>query len=231
MINVYLDLETGPTRDPELINEIAAGVTAPAQYKKPESIEAWMAENGARAKDEAIAKTALDGTYGELLCIGYAIEDRRARVVWRGSQREGTLLRRFARQLLADLGSHELTGSVRWIGHNVIDFDLPFMFKRAVINGVDLPFMVTDGDFRRIAFDTMRAWAGYRGYVKQTELERALGIRRKDEIDGSMVATATPQQVIAHCRQDVQNVRKIHLRLERAVNRAPRIPHTETVAA
>lgn len=219
MINVFLDIETAPTTDAALIAEIEAGVTAPAQYKKPESIEAWMAENGAKAKAEAVGRTALDGTFGELLCIGYAVEDRRARVVWRGAHREGTLLRRFARQLMADLNEQGLTGTVRWVGHNVTDFDLPFLFKRSVVCGVATPFLVADGDFRRISYDTMRAWAGWKGYVKQTDLERALGIAREDEIDGSQVATARPEQVIRHCRQDVQNVRKIYKRLQGGVNR------------
>ena len=48
MMNIYLDIETIPSQDPALLAKFRGEVTAPATYKKPESIAEWLAENADR---------------------------------------------------------------------------------------------------------------------------------------------------------------------------------------
>lgn len=55
-MNIYLDIETLPTTDQEIIAEIEAGIKAPANYSKPETIAKWMEENKEKAVKEAVHK-------------------------------------------------------------------------------------------------------------------------------------------------------------------------------
>ena len=50
-------------------------VDAPANYKDPEKITAYVAEKTAAAKAAALEKAALDPDYGKILSIGYAFSD------------------------------------------------------------------------------------------------------------------------------------------------------------
>lgn len=72
---LYLDIETIPCSDPEFIAQVEAGIAAPAQHKKPESIAEWMAANKEQAVKDAVAKTSFDGLYGSIACICYAFDD------------------------------------------------------------------------------------------------------------------------------------------------------------
>ena len=66
---IFLDIETLPTNDSAVIQELKAGITAPGQFKKPESIQQWLAENGEQALQDAVRKTSLDGMYGRICCM------------------------------------------------------------------------------------------------------------------------------------------------------------------
>ena len=42
---IFFDIETLQTNDESVIEELRSTIEPPAQYKKPESIDKWMAEN------------------------------------------------------------------------------------------------------------------------------------------------------------------------------------------
>ena len=42
MKTIFFDIETIPSQLPGIRDELASAVTAPAQYKKPESIAEWL---------------------------------------------------------------------------------------------------------------------------------------------------------------------------------------------
>jgi hypothetical protein len=50
-------------------------VKAPGNIKKAETIEAWERDEKPAAVLEAVRKTGLDGTYGRICCIGFAVDD------------------------------------------------------------------------------------------------------------------------------------------------------------
>ena len=79
MNTVYLDIETIPCQSPEYREEVRANITAPAQYKKPESIAEWIEKNGDAAADEIVAKTSFDPAHGHICTIGFAIGDGEVR--------------------------------------------------------------------------------------------------------------------------------------------------------
>ena len=106
-----------------------------------------------------------------------------------------------------------------FIGHYIAKFDLPFIWKRSVINSVKTCEGVKWNDARHgvNCYDTMTAWAGYGNSISADNLSNILGLKGKTEgMDGSMVYDTwqtDPQKVIEYCHDDVDMVRRIHERL------------------
>lgn len=217
MNNVYLDIETIPNQSPDYREEVRATITAPGQYKKPESIQQWIADNGDAATDEIIGKTSFDPARGHICCIGFAIGDGPALALSIGGSIDNEA------SILAELFDGLPTqGQNRFIGHYISGFDLRFILCRAVVLGVKLPPSVTfPRDIKPWGdnvFDTMVAWAGPRDRISQDNLCKALGLDGKGDFDGSMVAEAWANgehaKILNYCRSDVETVRAIHQRFE-----------------
>ena len=105
-----------------------------------------------------------------------------------------------------------------FVGHNLAKFDLPFIWKRSVINDVACCAGVKWVDARHGSncFDSMLAWAGFGNRISMDNLAKLLGIKGKGDIDGSMVYDTwqtNPQKVIHYCHADVEMVKSIHERL------------------
>lgn len=224
-IEIFIDIETLPTSRKDIQERATAEVAPPANYKSPEAISKWWAEYGEAQKLEAITSTSLNGTWGEVLCIGLAIDDQPAEVFCR-AQTEADLLNTFKLMLDSKCRRAIKSGSLWessavYIGHNLQDFDLRFLWQRSRICGVPFPFSFPIGKphYNRgpYIYDTMKEWAGYGKRVKQTDLELAFGIERTDTITGADVFgmwVAGQMDVIKnHCLQDVENLRKIYRRM------------------
>jgi len=170
-MNLYLDIETIGTSDPAVIERVTANIKPPANYKKPEAIEKWWAEEGEAAKAEAIQKTAFDGTYGKIVCIGYAFDDRGAVTVCGGE--EEALISCFYDDVAKGAGGRH----INIVGHNVVNFDLKFLWQRSVVLGIKPPpcinFKVKPWD----SADTMTMWSAEKR-ISLGNLCAALGIRR-----------------------------------------------------
>ena len=216
--NIYFDIETIPTQSEHLKNHIQTNLTPPANYKKQETIDAWIEEN----RDLAYRKTALNGGFGQIVCIGYAINNNDVRTIyfddWATS--EGDILKTFFNELIecyrpsADITPH-------FIGHNIENFDLRFIYQRAIVLGIKPPSFLplNSKSYNNMhIFDTMTEWAGKRNYVSLNEVCLSLGIPTKgDEIDGSkvwdFVQEGSLKQVAEYCADDVEKVRAIHKRM------------------
>lgn len=216
--NIYFDIETIPTQSEHIKNHIQTNLTPPASYKKQETIDAWIEEN----RDLAYRKTALNGGFGQIVCIGYAINNNDVRTIyfddWATSERE--ILKTFFNELIecyrpsADITPH-------FIGHNIENFDLRFIYQRAIVLGIKPPSFLplnSKSYNNMYIFDTMTEWAGKRNYVSLNEVCLSLGIPTKgDEIDGSkvwdFVQAGELKRVAEYCADDVEKVRAIHKRM------------------
>lgn len=219
MIDIFLDIETIPSQSPEYRAKVRQTIKAPAQYKKQDSIDAWMAENAESATDEAIAKTSFDPSAGHICCIGWAVGDAPSQYYdMQRVEDEATMLDGFFYNVREAAGVH----MVRWIGHYISGFDLRFLINRAIALGVKLPSsMILPRDIKPWSdqvFDTMTAWAGNKDRISQDNLARALGLEGKGDFDGSMVAKAWADgqhsKIAEYCRNDVETVRSIYRRFE-----------------
>jgi hypothetical protein len=78
------------------------------------------------------------------------------------------------------------------VGHNIIGFDLPFIFQRCLVHGMQVKPFVNLGEYTvRGVFDTMRHWwlGDRRSRVSLDDIAWALGIEssKTSEVEGSKV--------------------------------------------
>lgn len=223
MIELFLDIETIPCSRADIQARCVADVAPPGNYKKQETIDQWWLTEGEAKKAEAIARTALDGTWGEIICIGLAINDEPAEVFGRALT-EADLLNTFGLMLDSKCKKADRTDEMwhivaRWIGHNIVDFDLRFLWQRSKLLGVKLPFNLPMQKFDSHVFDTMKEWAGYRNHISQKDLELAFGLTRHDPLamGGADVFQAYQEgrieDIKEHCRIDIENLRSIYKRM------------------
>lgn len=218
---IFLDIETLPPSTGGHFERIKAGVSAPANYKKPESIAEWMAANGDAVAREQFQRLALDGLYGEVCVVAFAVGD--GPPTHRSSH--GADEQAMLRSIFADIDAQATTGPSPYahkltvVGHNVGDFDLRFLMQRAVRYEIPVPaslrsaFDPEKGRYNII--DTMKTWGGFKGYVKLKDLSRELCGDTSIDIDGADVARVwqtDPALVAHHCVEDVKRVRELYRR-------------------
>lgn len=218
MIPIFLDIETRACSRISVRERVAADIAPPGNYKSAEAISKWWAETGAAKRAEAIERTALDGTWGEIVCIGYAVGDGMVSVCI--ADTEADTLRQFVSAL--EMSLHDEAAWQRracYVGHNVAAFDLRFIWQRSRIHGIALP----DWPLERYprgpyVYDTMTEWCGWNGRIRQADLELAFGLERNDPLEGGADVAAALEagrldDVYAHCREDVRLLREIYRRM------------------
>jgi len=107
------------------------------------------------------------------------------------------------------------------VGHNLIGFDLPFIFQRCLVNNIAVKPFVDLSEFRvQGVYDTMRAWwLGGRNRVALDDLAWALGIEssKTSEVEGSRVFELYQAGKLAAIREynlnDVRVTRKVYERM------------------
>jgi len=170
MKRLYLDIETLPA------GEEAREILKMLHDKKKKKKETEDFE-------QYLLGTSFDGSFGRILCIGYAIDDEPTEVLYCDGD-EKKILEEFWK-LAQDANL--------FIGHNIIDFDMRFILQRSIINKVMPSWSDYDLSFARYRskpmFDTMREWTKWSmNNVGLEHLALALGIPSpKDGIDGSQV--------------------------------------------
>lgn len=246
MIEISIDIETVPSQDPAVGAAIRAdidaeceAVQAPGNYKKPESIAAYIEEERARlvaSYDERYQRAGLDAATGQICSIALAVNDRAPLVntvslsdLKMGGEAE--LLHWFGSVLMSEVKAatgregdqgiaFEISREAVWIGFNHRGFDLPYLWKRGVILQQSQPFRIpysTSPSDRRI-FDCMLQWAGFGGRISQKRLAAILGIESKlNGLDGSKVYQAMLEgreaEIAAYNVEDVETVRTMYRRM------------------
>lgn len=111
-------------------------------------------------------------------------------------------------------------------GHNSKEFDIPFIARRMIINGISLPNKLNlfgKKPWEVTHLDTLELWkfGDYKHYTSLKLLTKILGIPSpKDDIDGGEVAHVfyienDIDRIITYCEKDVIAVAQIFLRFRR----------------
>lgn len=240
-MNLFLDIETIPAQRPDVMEEIRAceqekldaalaAIKPPGNYKKQETIDEWLANEAPKIAaslragfdqtvDECYRKTGLDGAFGQVCVVGWAMDDEEPRVL--ADMNEAALLGGFY-AALRDIPANEVFQTTV-IGHNVASFDLRFLAQRSIVAGIRPHPVISRSAQAKPwesdkVFDTMVQWAGPGNRISLDKLCKALSIPTpKGDLDGSKVWDYVRDGRIAevqdYCRRDVRAVRSVFWRM------------------
>lgn len=164
--------------------------------------------------------------FGKIVCISAGVAfirngQRCFRLKSFASDDERELLNGFA-ALLNTFGSDS---SKNICGHNIKEFDIPYIARRMLINGIKLPKMIDVAGKKpwEVKFiDTLELWkfGDYKNYTSLNLLTTIFGIPSpKDDIDGSEVAGVYYNdndlaRIAAYCEKDVLATAQLFLRFK-----------------
>lgn len=221
-MNLYVDIESIPTQRADLKELIIKDISPPGNISKPESIEKWIKEKKPTVIEEKYRATALNGAFGEIVCIGWAFDDEAPQVLYRDlHQSEEKVLHDFSEivydRAFAKPGQPQ---AIKWIGHYLTGFDLRFLWQRYVINSlqpqIKIPYDVKP--WADNVFDTKIEWTGLTGRGgKLDETCHVMGYEGKGDIDGSKVwdyvQAGKIEEVAEYCKDDVVKTRLLYKRM------------------
>lgn len=236
-MNIVFDIETIPAQSPRVMQMFKDQaerekqfIKPPGNYKDEIKIAEFVAQKAADLDAELTEKwrkTSFDGGFGHVCCIGYAIDDAEpVTITIPGDDYEFNELRiisMFYDVLRDQYNANEHMRPV-FIGHNIIGFDLRFLYQRSAVLGLQAPsFIPFDAKpWSDNVFDTMTKWAGQGNRVSLNKLCEVFNMPLKgaefdEEFDGSMVWDAVEagdiDKVATYCAGDVYRTREIYQRL------------------
>lgn len=217
MRRLYLDIETLPAHETK--HEILRFLHAKRKMKKKKS------ENEEEVNDfeQYLLGTSFDGAYGRILCISYAIDDQPVACICNDPDEKKTLEQFWEIVKGISTPARNLQWpdyGVQFIGHNVMDFDLRFIYQRSIINNVKPAYELPFARYKSYPiFDTMKEWVKWSmGSVGLEYIALALGIPTpKDGIDGSQVyqfyKDGKVREICEYCKRDVDCTREVYKRM------------------
>lgn len=126
---------------------------------------------------------------------------------------------------LKDIFAFESKGMVMFCGHNIKEFDLPFICRRSLLHGLDFPksFQLSQiKPWNNPHIDTLELWrfGDYKNYVSLDLLAAIFEVKSsKDEMDGSMVSHAYWQDnnlegIVKYCGKDVGTTASVYQKMK-----------------
>ena len=189
----------------------------------------WEAKSRYQRKEEFTPEEFYDragiwAEFGKIICIsvGYFTNQGDTRLFRTTSfyGEEPTLLKAFKNLLI----SHFSQAKHLLCAHNGKEFDFPYIARRMIINGIELPYKLNlfgKKPWEVPHLDTLELWkfGDYKTYTSLKLMTNVLGVPSpKDDIDGSEVYRVYYEEndidrIITYCEKDTIAVAQIFLRL------------------
>lgn len=159
--------------------------------------------------EEFIEQTGLDGSFGRICCLSYAIDDKPVKTL-SGDEKE--ILNNFW-EIAKDIDL--------FIGFNLIDFDMRFIYQRSIIHNVQPSKDLNFARYRNSPmYDVMWEWSRWSANRPNLDsLAKALGFpsSKGGEIEGKNVAKAYEdgriKEICKYCEADVELTRQIYKKM------------------
>lgn len=221
---LFFDIETAPcTESYEMLSEPMQELWA-EKYGKLRSYQPQRYEAMPTPQD-AWEQAGIYAEYGRIVCISVGfcyMKDKEWHL------RTKSFCGDDERELLADflelLGRFMQTPYHNLCGHNIKEFDVPFVCRRALVNGLTLPdcLQIAGKKPWEVRFiDTLELWkfGDYKSFTSLKTLTTLFGIPTpKDDINGSEVARVyykerNLERISVYCQKDVVATTQVFLRL------------------
>lgn len=226
MKRIFLDIETLPTD--EANREFVEQKLAQNFFRRGLNFDKT---EFAERSEIAFGETALSGSLGKLLCVGLAIDanGKAEKPCVCGQDSATKKFHLDEAKTLAQFWNHlkRIEFDPRRdviVGHNILGFDLPFLYRRSMICGVKPSFELLKGkpwDIADYIYDTMNRWqmGNFREFVGLEELALAFGLNcpKKGAVNGTNLLEAfhdgRHQEIREYCLKDVLCTRELYYRM------------------
>lgn len=224
---VVMDIETIYNTSEEVVNRLVN-----SQIKKLNShdaVIAWQKTKRDAFLEKELPRTALNALYGSVTCISALyvapmsmntsspMDNKMVTYLVRPDEgvTEQDMLSEFVSNTLNFKLAHK---KATIVGHNVLNFDVDFVEKRALINrvkGIKRLFPHDIKPWDNLIFDTMEQWSRkWKDYTSLSDIANALGIGDKTEIDINVVfdwyKTGQYDLYVDYAEQDVYLTNEIY---------------------
>ena len=204
-MNVFLDIETIPAEESNKKAALDLVLKKKQRYGKEVDL-------GKESIEQLYRDTAISGDFGRIFCIGFALEDSKVQII---SGDEKKILKEWWKA--AEQGDC-------FIGHNIMDFDIRFIYKRSVVNKIKPCAKHLNLSFARYRnfpiFDTMKEWEKWsNSYIALDALAKILQLPSSKDggIKGSQVfdffLAGKYKEIYEYCKRDVELVRQVYNRM------------------
>lgn len=179
-------------------------------------------------EESYLQKASILAEFGKVICIstGVFYQDKAMRWCFKlkslSGDNESEILTAFVDLVNTYSRLHK---DFQFAGHNIKEFDIPYLCRRMIINNITLPdYLQLSGKkpWETNMMDTMQLWkfGDYKHFTSLKLLAACLGIPTpKDDMDGSMVREVYYEQknlprIVEYCQKDVVTVAQLLLRLK-----------------
>mgnify|MGYP003404508970 CR=1 FL=1 len=192
-------------------------------------MELWDAKTKRLRSDEETcadfyARAGIWAEFGKIVCISVGIFNQQ-------HEQLGLRIKSFAdddeKELLIDFISllNKQPASLILCGHNAKEFDFPYLCRRMLINGLEIPPQLQISGKKPWEInhiDTMELWkfGDYKNYTSLNLLAAVFNIPTpKDDIDGSQVGNVywndgDLERITTYCQKDVVTTAQVLLKLK-----------------
>jgi DNA polymerase elongation subunit (family B) len=216
---LFIDIETVPMyADFDQLPDIYKKLwTRKAEFlpKKPEDTPATI-----------YSRAGIYAEFGKIICISVgAMKTINSKKSFKIKSFFGDDEKKLLEEFVQLLNTHYNKKENLLCGHNIKEFDIPYLSRRMIINGVKLPVMLDLAGKKPWEvghLDTLELWkfGDYKNFTSLELLATIFGIPTpKDDIDGSDVARVyyiekDLKRIVTYCQKDVLTVVQLMLKYQ-----------------
>lgn len=207
---LFLDIETVPQYSS--VSELDDVERELWQKKSARLVEEGMSD------EDLYKKAGIFAEFGKIICISAAfLRPKNGSYEMRVRSFYGDDEKEILNSFMAMVNKYFNTKKIFFCAHNGKEFDFPFIARRALINGIQIPLTLDSRGMKPWEIqhlDTLDLWrfGDYKNYTSLALLAHVFGIPTpKDDIDGSQVCDVywqerDLQRIVTYCQKDVVTV-------------------------
>lgn len=220
---IFIDIETAPVADS--VSQMSEGLQH-IWNDKVESLNSNRSEEDRVTAEDEFKNAGLQSEFGRIVCISVGIVTMESSLVLNTKSFYGTdekeLLTGFLAMVESMVKRHR---NISFCGHNLKSFDMPFICRRLMINGLNVPeSLYKEGakPWEVNWIDTMTMWqfSDSRHFTSLKLLCALFDIPTpKDDIDGSEVRRVFYEEkdydrIATYCEKDVKATAQVYMKMK-----------------